>query len=230
MSAATEPALEQQVFEPPGLDGLGDDNPEPRLACVLVLDVSGSMQGNPIRELNEGLVAYRDALCADSLAMRRVEPAIVTFGGSVQTVHDFATVDQFVPPTLVARGDTPLGEAVVQGLKLLDGRKAKYKASGIGYYRPWVFLITDGGPTDNWTAAKKAVHAGEGKAFTFFAVGVGGANLSVLRQLSVREPLVLQGLRFRDLFLWLSASHRSVSQSSTGTQVNIPAPTWNTVV
>ena len=43
------------------------ENPENRCACVLLLDVSGSMAGKPIAELQEGLTVYRDSLAADSL-------------------------------------------------------------------------------------------------------------------------------------------------------------------
>lgn len=55
-------------------------NPEPRCPCILLLDVSGSMNGRPINELNAGLVTFRDELLADSLALKRVELGIVTFG------------------------------------------------------------------------------------------------------------------------------------------------------
>ena len=55
-------------------------NPEPRCPCILLLDVSGSMSGRPINELNAGLVTFRDELLADSLALKRVELGIVTFG------------------------------------------------------------------------------------------------------------------------------------------------------
>jgi uncharacterized protein YegL len=61
-----------------------------------------------------------------------------------------------------------------------------------------VFLITDGGPADEWE-----VGCGAG-SFAFFPVGVQGARMDVLNQISSREPLKLQGLRFRDLFQWLS--------------------------
>ncbi len=55
-------------------------NPEPRCPCILLLDVSGSMNGRPINELNAGLVTFRDELLADPLALKRVELGIVTFG------------------------------------------------------------------------------------------------------------------------------------------------------
>jgi hypothetical protein len=106
-------------------------NPEPRLPCVLLLDVSGSMSGTPISELNSGLAAYRDALVADALAAKRVEVAIVTFGGQVQTACDFTTVEGFHPPTLVASGDTPMGAAISTGLEMVRQRKNVYKQNGI---------------------------------------------------------------------------------------------------
>ena len=56
------------------------DNPEPRCPCVLLLDTSGSMQGDPIDQLNAGIRAFKTELMADSLALKRVEISIVTFG------------------------------------------------------------------------------------------------------------------------------------------------------
>ncbi len=55
------------------------ENPEPRCPCILLLDVSRSMQGPPIQQLNEGLAVFRRHLAEDSLAMKRVEVAVITF-------------------------------------------------------------------------------------------------------------------------------------------------------
>jgi len=201
------------------------ENPEPRVPCVLLLDISASMGGEPIRALNEGLVVFKDELIADSLAAKRVEVAIVTFGGHVETAVEFTTADQFVAPILTANGDTPMGTAINRALDMVQERKTTYKANGIMYYRPWVFLITDGAPTDDWhSAAERAKQGHTAKAFSFFAVGVEGANMDILTQIAVREPLKLGGLRFRDLFVWLSASQASVSRSTPGTEVPLTNP------
>jgi uncharacterized protein YegL len=201
------------------------DNPEPRCPCLLILDKSGSMAGQAIAELNAGIQTFRDELAADSLAMKRIETAIVTFGPAPIEEH-FQTVATFNPNPLRANGDTPIGAAIEMGLTLLEQRKAEYRANGISFYRPWVFLITDGGPTDSWQAAAARVKEGEAASkFAFFAVGVDGARMDVLEQLSVRAPLKLQGLKFRELFQWLSNSMKSVSQSTPGMAVPLADPT-----
>lgn len=198
------------------------ENPEPRCPCVLLLDTSGSMEGNSIEELNQGLQAFRDEIFSDSLAMKRVEIAIVTFG-PVSVQQDFATADMFRPARMQAAGDTPLGAAVSRGLELLRNRKQVLRDNGIKLFRPWIFLITDGEPTDSWAHLPNIIRSGEeNKSFSFFALGVRDADFKVLSQISVREPLKLSGVRFKEFFMWLSASLKNVSRSNPGDSVSIP--------
>jgi uncharacterized protein YegL len=212
---------EQQPFDP----GPFIDNPGPRCPCLLLLDVSASMTGRPMEELNAGLVLLKDELSADSLASKRVQIGVVTFG-PVETVTDFVDAKRWQAPTLTPKGNTPMGAAIEHGLQMLDAQKAIYKSNGISPYRPWVFLITDGGPTDSWENAARLVHDGEAKKkFKFFAVGVEQANFDILKQISVGEPIALKGVRFRDLFAWLSSSLASVSQSNPGEEVKLENPT-----
>jgi uncharacterized protein YegL len=198
-------------------------NPEPRCACVLLLDVSGSMQGAPIDALNAGLRAFAGDLQNDALARQRVEVAVVTFGGDVDVEQHFVTAGDYAPGTLRAGGSTPMGEAINRAVDLVADRKQQYKANGVAYYRPWVFLITDGEPTDEWRAAARRVQdAEEANALAFFAVGVENANLDVLQSIAVRQPLKLRGLSFVELFVWLSQSQRQVSSSRPGDQTALP--------
>lgn len=214
--------IEQIPF---GTDSFAE-NPEPRVPCVLLLDVSSSMMGEKIAELNSGLSVYKEELVSDSLAAKRVEMAVVTFGGTVEVVVDFTTAENFQPPTLEPCADTPMGAAINRAIEMVTDRKATYRENGIAFYRPWIFMITDGAPTDEWKGAAERVKSGEAsKAFSFFAVGVEGADLNVLSQIATREPLRLSGLRFRDLFQWLSNSQQSVSRSTPGDDVPLDNPT-----
>jgi uncharacterized protein YegL len=201
------------------------DNPEPRCPCVLLLDTSGSMRGAPIDELNAGLRTFQSDLLTDSLAARRVEIAITTFG-PVRVVQDFTTAASFSAPLLEAVGDTPMGEAITRAIDLVADRKQAYRDNGIAFYRPWIFLITDGAPTDAWMQAATRLKEGENnKAFAFFAVGVEGADFQILERISTRKPLRLKGLSFRELFQWLSSSMKSVSRSSPGDAIPLTNPT-----
>jgi uncharacterized protein YegL len=203
------------------------ENPEPRCACVLLLDTSGSMSGQPITQLNEGLQQLREELNADRLAASRVEMAVVTFGPV--TVHnDFTTVSGFYPPTLHASGDTPMGNAIETAIEMLRARKKEYQQVGVAYYRPWIFLITDGSPTDAWSNAAEMVRRGEDKKeFLFFAVGVDQADTETLKKICHpnRVPLKLRGMAFRELFAWLSNSLSSVSRSRPDEEAPLTDPT-----
>ena len=170
-------------------------------------------------------------MISDSLAAKRVEVAVLTFGDQVRLVSDFTDAASFEPPILTAGGLTPMGAAIWDALGRLTARKETYRTNGVGYYRPWVFLITDGEPTDEYETAATKVREGESKnAFSFYAVGVSDANMIKLAQIApaTRPPVKLDGLRFRDLFVWLSKSMRTVSHSAIGQTISLEPPGWIT--
>lgn len=194
------------------------DNPENRCPVVLLLDTSASMRGAPIDELNAGVASFRNQILMDDTASLRVELSVIAFGGEVRLVRDFVTIDDLSTPRLEAYGNTPMGGALDLGLRTLEARKRVYRRAGVHYYRPWLFLITDGAPTDGllWQeAAMRAQEADLMGRLSFFTVGVEGADMEILGEIASpnRPPLMLQGLKFRDLFQWLSASVRRVSLS-----------------
>lgn len=210
------------------------ENPEPRCPCVLLLDVSTSMQGAALTALEEGLQVFQADLNRDSLAAKRVEVAIATFADRVEVVQDFVTADSFEAPRLRVGGMTYMGAAIHAALDLVRDRKAQYRSNGVAYYRPWIFLITDGAPSDDaetlGSAARRIREEEERKALAFFAVGVEGADMERLGSLAVRSPLKLKGLSFQELFLWLSTSMQQVSRSRPGEQVPLPSPSgWSEV-
>jgi uncharacterized protein YegL len=210
------------------------ENPEPRCPCVLLLDTSGSMGGAPIEALNAGLQTFCEELNKDDLARKRVEVAIVSFDSQVKVIQDFVTADRFEAPILRAQGMTSMGTGIEQALDLIADRKFQYRHNGVTYYRPWVFLITDGEPQgESEDAVRRAIDRlrddETGKRVAFFAVGVENANMKRLSEISVRAPLKLKGLNFREMFVWLSASMQRVSNSKPDEQVPLPPPGWGEV-
>lgn len=208
------------------------ENADPRCPVVLVLDASSSMAEprpgetlTPLEHLNNGLDTLVTELNQDPLARRRVELSVVAFGTEVMPATDFATVDKITLPILEPAGITSMGRAVEVALDAIQERKKAYKANGIQYYRPQVFLITDGLPTDDVSNAKKRIADAEAsKSLAFFAIGVDGADMNVLNDLAPRGALMLKGLKFDALFQWLSASQSAVSASQPGDTVGLPSP------
>ncbi|MHC5675896.1 vWA domain-containing protein [Nostoc sp.] len=208
------------------------ENPENRCPVILLLDTSGSMSGQPIQELNRGLAAFKKDVVKDSQASLSVEVAMITFGSIAKLIQDFVTIDQFTPPTLEVAGVTRMGAAIEYALDFLENRKQTYKDNGILYYRPWVFLITDGAPTDSWDSAAKRLREAEAQSrLSFFAVGVKDADMNILKQISPpeRPPVMVNGLDFRELFVWLSAWMKRVSSAKVGQAVALSAMGWGQI-
>lgn len=207
------------------------ENPEPRCPCVLLLDTSGSMQGDPLDALHAGLEAFRFDLALDPLAARRVELAVVAFDDKARLVQDWVSPDQFEVPLLDAGGMTHMGEAINLALDLVEERKQRYRTYDVAYYRPWIFLVTDGEPQGEpddaiVRAAQRVRQAEQQKHAAFFAVGVENANIEKLAKIAVRQPLRLKGLDFREMFVWLSRSMQSVAHSRPDEQITLQPTGW----
>jgi uncharacterized protein YegL len=214
---------------------VGLEHPEEsHCATVLVLDVSGSMSSqDKIGQLNAGLKFFKEDVMSNNLARKRVDLAVVTFGNDVKVTHDFSSIESFEPPALAAVGNTPMGGAILKALEMVESRKQEYKDQAVSYFRPWVFLLTDGDPTDMnqgdalWSEVVQKVHDGEqAHKFLFFAVAVDPARTDLLEQIAPpnRRPLQLREGCFRELFQWLSRSQVKFSCSKVGDQVQVDSP------
>ncbi|WP_295446094.1 hypothetical protein [uncultured Thiodictyon sp.] len=209
------------------------DNPSPRCPVALVLDTSGSMCGAPIDELNAGIQFFIDEVKRDDLARWSVDLAVYTAGGSADCIQDFIGVEQIagVAP-LGASGSTPLGAATHMALNDLEGRKRAYRGAGVPYYQPWLVLISDGGPTDSWQeVARRASDLSARRKLVSLPIGVNGADLGTLSCFSTKPAVALDGLKFRELFQWLSASMARVSAStSSDASVQLPSnESWGSI-
>jgi uncharacterized protein YegL len=198
---------------------VNDANPDPRIACALLLDTSTSMSGEPLEQLNRGFELFCEEIKDDDLARKRAEITVITFGGTARVEIPFTEGRDLVPRKLPASGGTPLGAALNLALDLLSRQKQAYREAGLEYYRPWLFVLTDGAPSDGpaFTAAAARVREVEAaRGVSVFGIGIGAdANMETLRALSAqRAPVTLKGLSFAEFFSWLSASLGAASASN----------------
>lgn len=214
------------------------NNPLPRCATILALDVSGSMDGDPIKQLKAGALKFIRTVKEDDIASASLELAIVLFGGdNAKLLVPFTNLSDDnvnwheIISNIDADGSTPMGEAVELSLNLLEKRKEEYKNNGVSYYQPWFVMITDGEPTDSeWEkAARRLYNAEQNKRVFPMVVGTKDADFYNLEKF-VSEPIQLEGLKFQEFFSWLSASMSRVSTSAVGEEVTLPPKTgWQAI-
>jgi uncharacterized protein YegL len=149
-------------------------------------------------------------------------------GGNPSVLGDWTDAIELTAPRLEASGNTPLGEAMELALQSVAEEKQRLDEAGISSTRPWIFMISDGAPTDpGWQeAADNCVRAEQAQRVAVFPIGVSGADLDALGRFSPRGAAQLDGLRFTDFFLWLSRSVSSASQSGPNEDVQLPAVDW----
>jgi len=206
------------------------NNPAARVPVCLCLDLSGSMQGTKLTELQKGVELFFEAIKEDELAVDAAEIAIVGFNNQATCLLDFAPIDMQSVPKLSAGGGTYMGEGVNLALEKLEERKSLYRKLGIQYYQPWIVLMTDGeanGSRSELSAAmEKTTRLVNERKLTVFPIAIGSqADMQTLKGFSPsRDPLRLEGLRFGEFFQWLSQSISRTSVSNPGESVDLPSP------
>lgn len=218
------PELNQTTYDKaPGWDILAPH--EPHLACVLLLDTSSSMEGEPINSLNKAINDFKEKTSLDELAKKRVDIAIVEFNNLARIVQDFTPLTKLQPVSLTANGYTAMGEGINLAIDLVKKRNRFYASYGTPCYRPWIFMITDGAPTDDISSARQRIHEEESKGtygkLKFWALGVPGYNKEVLTSLTKR-CIALKEAKFEGIFNWLSESMVTISVSSVDENPRLP--------
>ncbi len=192
---------------------------EPHMACVLLLDTSSSMSGAPIASLNKAINDFKEQTSMDELAQKRVDIAIIEFNDTARVVQDFTPLPQMQPITLSATGCTAMGAGINLAIDKVKERNHFYNDMGTPCFKPWIFMITDGAPTDDISAARQRILDEESKGahgkLKFWAVGVPGYSKDVLTSLTKR-CIALDEANFKGIFDWLSESMVTISVSRVG--------------
>lgn len=216
-----------EEFPRGGVANLPVINPgEEHLAAVLVIDSSGSMV-NVKRKLHEALAAFHDALREDPQAAGTVEICVITFDDTARIAMPFCSVYDFEVPEFSMGGTTSMHEAINLALDEIEARKQQYRASQTSYKRPWIFLLSDGCPTDEDNGAvKRLLEAQGGGHCTFFSVGIGeDADIGFLKTLRPDGMTFSADKQdFKEMFVWLGNSLSITSSSQKNKMIVLPPP------
>jgi len=200
-----------------------------RLPVYLLLDCSGSMAGEPIEAVRQGIKALLSDLRSDPQALETAYLSAITFSSGAQQVAPLTELMQFNEPNLDASGSTALGEALKLLEQAMDREVRKSTASQKGDWKPLVFLMTDGQPTDSWELIADRVKSR--KLGNIIACAAGpGSDANLLKR--VTEIVIkldnLQPDTMKAFFRWVSSSIKttsaSVAQVAADGPVNLPPP------
>lgn len=201
-----------------------------RLPVYILLDTSGSMRGEPIHSVNAGLQAMLSALRQDPYALESVHLSIITFDVEARVYLPLTPLDQvrFSDVDVPQGGATFMGAALNLLIESVDREVKKSTPDSKGDWRPLVFIMTDGSPSD-LHAFREAIPEIKKRNFGSILACAAGPKAKQDSLLELTDRVVtmdtMDAAAFSGFFKWVSASV-AVGSSSAGVsgQVSLPPP------
>ena len=201
-----------------------------RLPVYLLLDCSGSMTGEPIEAVKQGVRQLISELKGDPQALETAYISVITFASSARQVVPLTELMQFVEPELTASGATSLGGALKLLMECVDNEVRKSTSEQKGEWRPLVFILTDGSPTDPADFSAAVQELKQKKIGNIVACAAGSkADTTHLKEIT-NSVLMMNSLSAGDLaefFTWVSGSIKTSSASlgmNPGVAFELPPP------
>ena len=197
-----------------------------RLPIYLVLDTSGSMMGDPISAVQQGLNMLLSDLNSEPSALETAYLSVITFNSTAQQVVPLTAITDFRQPPLEASGTTAFGAALAKLEECLARDVVKGGSGRKGDWRPLVFVMTDGQPTDTWEPAAARVKAA--KVGNVIACAAGGAADEQMLKKLTDNVVKLNDLgpdALKAYFKWVSSTVTEASRSAgAGKDLGLPPP------
>lgn len=205
-----------------------------RLPVYLLLDCSGSMSGEPIEAVKQGIKALLTELKGDPQALETACLSVITFNSTARQISPLTELMLFKEPELTAGGATALGGALHVLADCIRTEVRTSTATQKGDWKPLVFLLTDGAPTDNLDEGIEALKSVSTGNIIACAAGA-NANTNTLRKIT-NNVLMMNNLTAGDLaafFAWVSgsikASYKSID-AKPGEAIQLPPPPQGFVI
>jgi len=202
-----------------------------KLPVYLLLDTSGSMSGEPIEAVKNGLQLLVSTLRQDPHALETAYLSVIGFGSDATVLVPLTELVSFQPPTISASGTTAMGAALSLLARQIDAEVTRTTADAKGDWKPIVFLMTDGHPTDDWSAGLRELKQRKLGTVVACAAGLQG-DQSILKEITdaVVRLDSADSATISAFFKWVSASISVGSQKveSAGKEVlglaDLPPP------